>query len=102
MKAIDLSNIIMVQGDEEIIYPLKENLIEVLFTPAVQNKAVDIIRKNEIAKRILEVKLDENGEGELMLDDADFKYIKESFDKSEGFRRHDDEMINRVLNAKDI
>ncbi len=100
MKKISLAGHIVeevgVNGQpNEVEYPFKNCLSEVLFNPQLKLSAVDILEREPIYKKI------QNAEKFILLEDAEHKLLKSAIDNTKGFRLMDIEMVKRVRDAED-
>lgn len=95
MKKIDVTDIIIEGLDTP--YNMKSSLVEVLFNPDQKLNAVELLKRDEIAKKILDCNKDY-----ILLESEEFNQLKRSFDMINSFTRHDVEFVKRILNVEDV
>lgn len=77
-------------------YLVRESMVEILFHPNLKLKSIDLIKQDELAKKIIKAK------DELLLEDEEYARLKEALEKVEGLGRNDVEFVKRILDAESI
>ncbi len=81
----------------ELPYNIKDSLVMILMHPELKLGAVDLLKREEIGKKILDSK-----ENELLLEEEDWSKLKSAFETIKGFTQNDVELVKRVLNAPQV
>lgn len=76
-------------------YPVKDTILMLLFAPCQRLSGLELVKQQALALKIEACK-----EAEILLEDAEWKRIKEAFDKFEGFSRQDVELVERINDAE--
>ncbi len=97
MKKIPVTDYMISQDGKELPYPVREALAEVLFHPAIKIMALELLKRDDLARKILACE-DEF----LLLEDAEYAKVKDAVNKVDSFTRNDVEFVNRVLNAETV
>ncbi len=77
-------------------YDVRESLGICLLHPTLQLTGRELLLRGKILNKI------EQANGELMLEEADYKKLKSAFEQVQGFSKNDLVMVERVLNAEEI
>ena len=95
MKKINLENYdVTMQLDDGSLktwtYQVKKSLIFCLFHPSLNLSAKELLEREKVASKI------ESANKEVILNDKEYKIIKNTFDKIRGFQKNDLELVRRV------
>ena len=101
MRKIDMKSyevpMTVESGEKRIdMYDLKGSLGACLLHPVLQLNGRELLLRGKILDKI------EQAEGELMLEEAEYTKLVAAFEQIKGFSKNDLEMVDRVLNAKEI
>jgi hypothetical protein len=97
MKKIPVTDYtVMIDGKSQT-YPMREALAEVLFHPALKIKALDLLKRDELARRMLASK-----DNDFLFEEAEYLLIRAAVDAIDTFTRNDVEFVNRVLDAETV
>lgn len=77
-------------------YNVRESLVELLFAPALKLKAVDLLKQNTLADKILKSPED------LLLEEEEYTRVVAAINSIEGLGRNEVELVRRVLEAPAI
>jgi len=77
-------------------YDVRKSLASMMFIPELHLGARDIIENDRIARKI------ESAQDEVVLEEAEYARIKQSFDLFQNYSRNDLELIRRVRDAPEI
>lgn len=77
-------------------YDMKESLGICLLHPTLQLTGRELLLRGKILNKI------EQANGELILEEAEYRKLVSAFEQIKGFSKNDMEMADRVLNAKEI
>ena len=97
MKKIPVTDYTVSINGQDQTYPVREALAEVLFHPAIKIFALELLKRDDLARKILACE-DEF----LLLEDADYAKVKDAVSKVDTFTRNDVEFVRRVLNAETV
>lgn len=97
MKKITVSDYTVEQNGEGQTYPMREALAEVLFHPDLKLRAMDLIRRDDLARRISDCT-----EGVMLLEEAEYAMVRSAVEAVQGYTRNDVEFVRRVLNAETV
>jgi hypothetical protein len=81
-------------GENE--YPVRETLINLLYSPHLRLGARTLIDNGKIATKI------ESASDSILLEESEFEKLKNAVETFEGYGRHDVELVRRVLEAQDV
>jgi hypothetical protein len=95
MRKIPVTDYTVSIHGQDQTYPMREALAEVLFHPALAIVALDLLKRDDLARRIL-------GETEdvVLLEEAEYAMVKAAVNKVDTFTRTDVEFVRRVLDAQ--
>lgn len=101
MKKINMSllNVKLVGQDGvevEVRYALKESMVEMLFHPLLKLNSFNLLRNEELAKKII------NSGNELLIEDEEYERMKSALETIEGLRKNDLGMVHRILDAETV
>lgn len=97
MKKIPVIDYTVSINGQDQTYPMREALAEVLFHPAIKIVALELLKRDDLARKILACE-DEF----LLLEDAEYGKVKEAVSRVDTFTRNDVEFVRRVLNAETV
>ena len=78
-------------------YSVKESIISILFLPALQLQAKELLERDKLANKINDAK-----DGFILLEDAEFKKVEDAVNAHKGFGKNDVEFVRRVLEAETV
>lgn len=101
MRRIDLSPFTVVRfgpkGNEEVPYELRDSLVSVLFAEEQHLSAVNALKNDKIANKILDCP-----EDSLLLEEVEYDALRSGLDATKGFSRQDVELIRRIIDAPQV
>lgn len=97
MKKILISDYAISQDGKDLSYPMREALAEVLFHPNLKIVALDLLKRDDLARKIQSYDSDD-----LLLEEAEYALVKAAVDKVDSFTRNDVEFVKRVLDAETV
>jgi len=77
-------------------YDVKNTLIEIIFSNQLKLNGRQNHERNRLADKI------EKGDGEVLLEDADYAIIKSSVDLIQGFGKNERELLKRIYGAEEV
>ena len=83
--------------DIELPYRVKDSILNLMFLPQLQLSGAELVKQN-----VLAMKLENCKDSEIMVEEEEYQRIKRAFDAYKGFRRHDVELVKRILEAEEI
>ncbi|MCK9431597.1 MAG: hypothetical protein M0R00_01400 [Candidatus Omnitrophica bacterium] len=95
MKKIIITNYAI--GGCEGLYPMAEALAEVLFHPALKIVALDLLKRDDLARKIVSC-----GTDSILLEETEYAMVRSAVEKVDTYTRNDVEFIRRVLNAETV
>ena len=78
-------------------YSVRESMISILFLPALQLQAKELLERDKLANKINDTK-----DGFVLLEDAEFAKIETAVNTHKGFGKNDVEFVRRVLEAETV
>lgn len=101
MHKLDLSpfSVKVIQEGElaDSPYMLRESIAAALFVPELHLSAVNLLKNNKIAEKVLYEKTDT-----LLLEEEEYQSLKAGMEAATGFSQQDVEMVRRVLEAPQV
>lgn len=102
MRKIDIRPFVVVinepdGGKREVGYRFKESIIEILFNPNLKLNSVNLLKQDELAKKIMNA-----GEEELLLEEEEYIRVKAALDTIQGLTKNDVELVRRIINATEV
>jgi len=82
-------------------YNVKESMVSCLLHPALKLTGRELLLRNKLASRIEEAKIIE-GNGHILVEEEDYRKLRQAFETIEGFTKNDMELVRRVLEAEEI
>lgn len=97
MKKIPMTDYLVMINGQDQAYPMREALAEVLFHPALKIVALDLLKRDDLARKILSGK-----DNTMLLEETEYSLIKDAVGKVDSFTRNDVEFVKRVLEAQTV
>lgn len=97
MKKITVSDYTVEQDGESLTYPVREALAEVLFHPELKLRAMELLNRDDLARKILSYP-----EDDMLFEESEYALIKNAVEIVQGFTRNDVEFVRRVLEARTV
>jgi len=97
MRKIQVSDYFIIQDGKELPYPMREALAEVIFHPDLKLRALDLLKRDDLARKILD-----HSDSHILLEDSEYDLIKSAVNVVQGFVRNDVEFVRRVLDAESV
>jgi hypothetical protein len=82
-------------------YNVKESIVSCLLHPALKLTGRELLLRNKLATRIEEAEIVE-GNGSILVEEDDYRKLRQAFETIEGFTKSDMELVRRVLEAEEI
>ena len=82
-------------------YNVKESMISCLLHPVLKLTGRELLLRNKLATQIEEAEIKE-GKGSILVEEADYRKLRQAFETIEGFTKSDMELVRRVLEAEEI
>ena len=106
MRKIELQNYVInvPLADGKFIpkpYNVKESLVSCLLHPALKLTGRELLLRNKLASRIEEAEIIE-GHGHILVEEEDYRKLRQAFETIQGFTKSDMELVKRVLEAEEI
>ena len=106
MRKIDVGNYMVqmrnAEGNlEPKPYNVKDSMVNCLLHPSLQLTGRELLLRNKLATRIEEAEIVE-GNGHILVEEEDYRKLRQAFEKIEGFTKNDMELVRRVLEAEEI
>jgi hypothetical protein len=76
-------------------------MISCLLHPALKLTGRELLLRNKLATRIEEAEIVE-GNGHILVEEDDYRKLRQAFETIEGFTKSDMELVRRVLEAEEI
>lgn len=101
MRKIELQNYLVKltreNGEvESKPYNVKESIISCFLHPALKLTGRELLLRGKLTKRI------EEAAGSILIEEENYRKLKQAFERIEGFTRNDMELVRRVLEAEEI
>lgn len=102
MRKINLENYLIEGFDEKgktrkFPYNVKESLVSILFHRNLNLNAMDLLDRDDLARKIRDCK-----NKEILFEESEFEKIKQSINSFTGYGRNDIEFVNRILKCPKI
>ena len=106
MRKIDVGNYMVkiptTKGEfEPKPYNVKESMVSCLLHPALKLTGRELLLRGKLATRIEEAPIVE-GNGHILVEEEDYRKLRQAFETIEGFTKSDMELVSRVLEAEEI
>ena len=82
-------------------YNVKESMVSCLLHPALKLTGRELLLRGKLATRIEEAPIVE-GNGHILVEEEDYRKLRQAFETIEGFTKSDMELVRRVLEAEEI
>jgi hypothetical protein len=82
-------------------YNVKESMVSCLLHPALKLTGRELLLRNKLATRIEEAEIVE-GNGHILVEEEEYRKLRQAFETIEGFTKSDMELVQRVLEAEEI
>lgn len=82
-------------------YFVKESMVTCLLHPALKLTGRELLLRGKLATRIEEAEIIK-GNGFILVEETDYKKLRQAFETIEGFTKNDMELVRRVLEAEEI
>lgn len=106
MRKIQLQNYMvaspMPDGSTELKpYRVKESMISCLLHPTLELTGRELLLRNKLATRIEEAEIVKEN-GSILVEEEDYRKLRQAFETIKGFTKNDVELVRRVLEAEEI
>ena len=78
----------------QLPYPVKDSIINLMFTRELQLTGVELVRQNMLA-----MKIEACREPEIVLEEEEWQRLEKAFKAFKGYARDDVELVQRILEA---
>jgi hypothetical protein len=82
-------------------YNVKESMVSCLLHSALKLTGRELLLRNKLATRIEDAEIVE-GNGSILVEEDDYRKLRQAFETIEGFTKSDMELVRRVLEAEEI
>ncbi len=82
-------------------YNVKESMVSCLLHPSLKLTGRELLLRNKLATWIEEAEIIE-GKGHILVEEEDYRKLKQAFETIQGFTKSDMELVRRVLEAEEI
>ena len=82
-------------------YNVKESMVSCLLHPALKLTGRELLLRNKLATRIEDAPIVE-GNGHILVEEEEYRKLRQAFETIEGFTKSDMELVRRVLEAEEI
>jgi len=97
MKKILVTDYVVSFNGQDQRYPMGEALAEVIFHPALKIVALDLLKRDDLARKILACETPD-----LLLEESEYALVKDAVEKVDTYTRNDVEFVRRVMNAETV
>ena len=106
MRKIDVGNYMIqmrnAEGNPEPKpYKVKDSMVNCLLHPSLQLTGRELLLRDKFATRIEETEI-VKGVGHILVEEEDYRKLRQAFEKIGGFTKNDMELVRRVLEAEEI
>jgi hypothetical protein len=106
MRKIDVRNYMVQMRNAEgnlgpKPYNVKDSMVNCLLHPSLQLTGRELLLRDKLATRIEETEIIK-GNGQILIEEEDYRKLRQAFEKIEGFTKSDMELVRRVLEAEEI
>lgn len=84
------------EGEKDIDYGFKDSLVTILFQPDLKLNAIELLKQNKLADKVIE-----SGD-ELLLEEEEYSRVKAALEVVTGLGKNDVEFVTRILEAETI
>jgi hypothetical protein len=97
MRKFDVTEYtITMDNGQTLPYRVKDSAVTILFNPDRKLNAVELLKTNTLAERIM------GAEGHVLLEEADYAELKKACETVRGYGKEDVEFVRRVLEAPQV
>ena len=97
MRKFDVSEYeVTIENGQSMPYRVKDSAVTILFNPDRKLNAIELLRTNKLAERIMAA------EGHVLLEEADYADLKKACETVRGYGKEDVEFVRRILEAPEI
>lgn len=101
MRKIELQNYLVTltreNGEvESKPYNVKDSIISCFLHPALKLTGRELLLRGKLTKQI------EEANGSILVEEENYRKLRQAFERIEGFTRNDMELVRRVLEAEEI
>ena len=82
-------------------YNVKESMVSCLLHPVLKLNGRELLLRGKLATRIEEAEIIK-GNGHILVEEEDYRKLRQAFETIEGFTKSDMELVRRVLEAEEI
>ena len=82
-------------------YNVKESMVSCLLHPALKLTGRELLLRSKLTDQIEEAEI-VGGHGFILVEEADYRKLRQAFETIEGFTKNDRELVQRVLEAEEI
>lgn len=97
MKKIDLTEYEVVIDGKKMPYMTKDAIVEILFNPERKLTAVDLLRTNDLAQKIVGCEGDS-----VLLENAEYENVRAACMTVKGFSKPDVELVRRLMEPETV
>ena len=83
-------------GTKTIPYHVRSAVVELLFNPELKLGAVELLKRDDLGKKILKEK------DFILLEKPEYDQIKSACEFAKGFSKNDVELVRRILEAEEV
>jgi hypothetical protein len=97
MRKFDVTEYtVTMDNGQTLPYRVKDSAVTILFNPDRKLNAVDLLRTNRLAERIMAAN------GSVLLEEAEYGELKSACETLRGYGKEDVEFVRRVLDAPQV
>jgi predicted glycosyltransferase involved in capsule biosynthesis len=97
MRKFDISEYeVTMENGQAIPYRVKDSAVTILFNPDRKLNAVELMKANKLAERIMAAK------DSILLEEADYGELKKACETVRGYGKEDVEFVRRIIEAPEI
>jgi hypothetical protein len=97
MRKFDVADYEVTMADGKTLpYRVKDSAVTILFNPDRKLSAVELLKTNMLAQKIME------GNGHVLLEEAEYAELKRACETVRGYGKEDVEFVRRILEAQEI
>lgn len=94
-------DVVTKEGEKKSLpYDVVDSIIALLFSPGLKLGGVELLRQQQLAEKIL--KVSDAMLSEIVLEEEEYKRLKNAVEAFKGFGRNDVELVQRILEAVEI
>ena len=96
MKAMRIDLTPFVAEGQQVQYPVKETLANILISPMLKLNASELLLNFEVRQEVLKA------DGAILLSPEHYQRAKNAMDGVQGFSGSDVEFVQRIMNAQEV